>query len=727
MNRTDYNSFKKPMSLPQISAPRSLKWVFLLLCLCLLLSGNFFKTETVLAASAKPATIQSCKITGSNKITVTASLSSTKAIAGSKCYLFAMDFSRSTLTASSRPITSQKKALKMTFSCKLNPQKNQTRLYSGFVLAAKNAGGQYTIISNKKYISNPQKIAKYKSKFPTAVSKKGLQVNADMMEDAVDLNVRNSVINIVFSQLIAPKSQQNKALSYSYKYQGKTYWFSKSAVLSYDRQLKALKSTSSVNSAVLLLDWRDDLTHLIYPDGRQRGHSYYAWNTVNSSARQQLQATMSFLAKRYSPSNGKYGRIVNWIVGNEVNNYQVYNYAGQKTLSQYAKIYADAFRLTHQTITSIYSNARIYISLDHLWNTNYVSGTFASRKMLDTFAAKLKSGGNIRWNLAYHPYSSPLTEPKFWANINGQLTNSLTSPVINMGNIHLLTSYIRKTYGSQTRIILSEQGYTSRQASQNTETLQAAAIAYTYLLAEADNMIDAVIIHRHVDHQVEIQQGLNLGLWNTGGSSPEWASTQKQSWNVFKYMDSSRSTKVTSFAPAAIGAKSWTDLIPGYSQKLYNKVSYTLGTLKTVKSYKKTASIPKSWQKYGAVTSSQKGKSSIIAVHDARRNPNCLWGFTQSFKKGLSFKSSSSLCTTLKVDGAQRATVQVKIRFYSGRKIFECSSQIPTGKNVNLKVSLKNWKYKNKVTKIQILISPAQMGGWKSGASVHMSLPVRAK
>lgn len=103
--------------------------------------------------------------------------------------------------------------------------------------------------------------------------------------------------------------------------------------------------------------------------------------------------------------------------------------------------------------------------------------------MLDSFASKIRAGGNLQWNLAYHPYSSPLTEPRFWANTNGQLTKSLTTPVINMGNIRLLTSYIRQKYGSKTRIILSETGYTSVQRKHNVENLQAAAVAYSYLLA----------------------------------------------------------------------------------------------------------------------------------------------------------------------------------------------------------------------------------------------------
>ena len=197
-----------------------------------------------------------------------------------------------------------------------------------------------------------------------------------MLEDAEELNVHHSVLNIVLSDLIASASQKNTFDSLPYKYQGTTYWFRKGMVSEYDRQLTALQKTNTIVSAILLLQWRDDLTYLIYPSGRETGHAYYAWNTSNASARKQLQAAISFLASRYSTSAAKNGRIVNWIVGNEVNDYGVYNYAGKKTLKQYAKIYANAFRLTYNTVTSIYANARVYISLNHLWNTTTVEGTF---------------------------------------------------------------------------------------------------------------------------------------------------------------------------------------------------------------------------------------------------------------------------------------------------------------------------------------------------------------
>lgn len=694
----------------------------LVLLLCFSLISTLYMPVPV-SAAARPATISTCRLYGKNKVRVTAAAKNPRKIRGTRCYLIAV-----TPGMSSRLVASCRKSKRMTFTCRLNSG-GINLLNSSFVIASKKANGKYAYISTRRFISNPGKIARYKYKFPKAVSKKGLQINADMMEDVEELNVRNSVINIDFSQLIAPPALQNTRYSYSWKYQGNTYWFVKDSVAYYDKQLLALKSTSSINSAVLLLSRRSDLVNLIYPKGRESGHAYYAWNTTNNSARKQIAATLNFLARRYSASSQKHGRISNWIVGNEVNNYKTYNYAGRQSLNRYAQIYADQFRLAYNTITSVYSNARVYISLDHLWNTNYVNGTFASRRMLDTFASKIRAGGNIRWNLAYHPYSSPLTEPRFWANTNGQLTKSLTSPVINMGNIDLLTTYVRKKYGSKTRIILSEQGYTSVQKTKNVETLQAAALAYTYLLAESNNMIDSVIIHRQVDHTEEIKQGLSLGLWTTDSDSSEYedADSKKESWGVFKYMDTSRSSSVTSFAPSAIGVSSWKDLIPAYSSKLYNKVNCTIGSLDQVNGYRRAASVYQNWRSYGAVSNAHKTRNAFIAIRDNKRNKNSLWGFSQKLKRKTSFRSYPGFCTTVNVSGAQNGYAQIKMRFYSGRNFFECARIIPCNQNIHLRTSLAKWKYRSKVTKIQIMAAPVHGGKWNSNAHLVMSTPVRSR
>lgn len=679
-------------------------------------------------AAEQTAKITECKLVSSGSVKISVRIENTAKVSGSKCYLFALPMGRDRLNGSDRPIGTRSKGSSLSFTVSLNKTKTSSRLYSRFAVAQKGSGGTYQIISNLTYLSNPQKAAKYTYRFPKATSKKGLQVSASMQEDAVELNVQHSVLNINFATLIASKGERKKSISYAYKYHGKTYWFRKYVVQDYDRQLKALKENNAVISAILLLSWRNDLKDLIYPDGRQQGHSYYAWNTKSASAREQLQAALSFLAERYSAQNGKYGRIVNWIVGNEVNNYKVYNYAGTKSLNQYAGIYAQAFRLTYQTVTSVYANARVYISLDHLWNTNTVNGTFAARKLLDAFAKQVGGDGSVKWNLAYHPYGSPLTEPRFWKNTNQQVTDSLTSPVINMANIGLLTAYVRENYGQNTRIILSEQGYTSRQKGRNEEKAQAAAIAYSYLLTEEDDMIDSFIMNRHVDHEVEVKQGLNLGLWTTSNpNSPEWASEKKYSWNMFKYMDSDQSPQVTSFALSEIGISSWNQVISDYGVATYQKYTAARGALRQVSSYRKQASLSQNWKGYGAISRSRKSKNAVKVIHSGYRNRNCLWGVSQSFSSPVSFSKTAGFYTTVKITGSTASKVTLKLRIFSGRNVFECEGKIPAGKQIRLEADLSKWKYRGKVTKIQVLAAPAGKGTWKSGASFEMGNSVRGR
>jgi hypothetical protein len=339
-------------------------------------------------------------------------------------------------------------------------------------------------------------------------------------------------------------------------------------ISAYDSLFRQLEDQDIVVTAIILLGWRNDLTYLISPSGRKEGHNYYNFNTSDQKARQQLEATFAFLADRYASDNG-HGKVVNWIIGNEINSFDAWNYAGTKSLSKYTQLYADSYRLAYTAITSVYSNARIYVSLDQLWNISN-STTFSAREFLDKFASNLKEYGNIKWNLAYHAYPSPLTNPRFWKNSNGLSENNVDTPVISIYNIKVLTDYIKKHYGSGTRIILSEQGFTS--AKPYGEKVQAAAMAYSYYLAEFNPMIDAFILSRHVDNVVETTDGLNLGLWTNVPGKIEKAYQKKYAWNVYKYMDTPNSTKATKFALKVIGTSSWKKIIPKYKAKKFNSM-----------------------------------------------------------------------------------------------------------------------------------------------------------
>ena len=95
--------------------------------------------------------------------------------------------------------------------------------------------------------------------------------------------------------------------------------------------------------------------------------------------------------------------------------------------------------------------------------------------------------------------------------------------------------------------------------------MQAAAIAYGYYLAEANDMVDSFVVHRQVDHSVETAQGFYLGLWTCKPGALEIAYTKKQAYDVFKYMDTRYYMTYTRFALPLIKKTSWEQAVPGFN------------------------------------------------------------------------------------------------------------------------------------------------------------------
>lgn len=518
-------------------------------------------------ATSTSATIKSCKLSSKNTVIVEAKTKNIIKSNDNYYYLFALPSYKKSIAKNATPLASTIKATSFEFNTALNLNTSKSLLHSKFVVAVKVKSG-YKIISKAKFITNPQKIADFTYSFPTASSKKGLQINAGMLNDARDLGVKHVAYNIPLNLIIAAPGETNYRSSVDYEYNGETYWFRKGMIAAYDSLFRNLENQDIVVSAIVLLGWRDDLTYLITPSGREIGHNYYNFNTSSKKARNQLEATFSFLAERYA-SGAQNGKVVNWIIGNEVNSFDAWNYAGTKSLSKYTQLYADSFRLAHNAIKSVYSNARLYVSLDQCWTISN-SATFGGKEFLEKFDSYLRETGDISWNLAYHAYPSPLTDPRFWKNANGQSQNNENSPVISISNISVLTKYVKKHYGKKTRIILSEQGFTS--AAPYGEKTQAAAIAYAYYLTEFNSMIDSLILSRHVDNIVETRDRLNLGLWSNRPGQIEEAYQKKYAWKVFKYMDTPSSTSVTKFALKIIGTKSWKKIVPGYKPNKFKSM-----------------------------------------------------------------------------------------------------------------------------------------------------------
>lgn len=493
----------------------------------------------------------SCVIVNGNTVRVHVQTGSSSSLTYG---LFVLGAGEDSISSSSVPIATAAGTSTVTLTTPLNLDTSSSRLQSKFVIGVQSGSG-YQQISDGFYITNPEAVADYTFSFPTADTKKGLQVNYSYMDDAAELGVNHTVVNVTIDMLLS-------GTGYQYTYNGTTYTFSASYISSLDRIAQTMSSQGVITSFIILLQYNDSALDLILPGARTSGHSFYGLNVEEEAAKKKIEAIFTFLAERYTQYN-----VVNWILGNEVGYSDTYYYCGNVSDSQVMEYYTDAYRTLYNAVKSVYSNARAYICLDHVWDY-YRSYAITTKSALTMITEQIEDEGDITWCLAFHPYPTPLTNANFWNTTSSAVNNN---QIITMKNLTYLTDYIKNNYGSEHRIILSESGFNSYVTSSGThnETLQAAAIAYAYYLAEFNDMVDSFIVHRHVDHTAEIEQNLYLGLWYNVAGSEETRSTKKYAWTVYKYMDTSEYLNYTNGLLSTIGASSWSSIVPGFDSSRF--------------------------------------------------------------------------------------------------------------------------------------------------------------
>lgn len=533
--------------------------------------------EPVKPAPGEFAHITTCAIGGDGQIAVEGSVEGTwsdPAFYDNYLYLFELKPYEDDLAGRSDYIGWITKGDALSFRVPLNLGTADDRLYSKFVVAVFD-GQEYTQVSNTAYVTNPEAVAKHRDAYRMAQNKKGLLIETTpgMVADAFELGVNHVNINIPFNRLLGS--------GIDYTYDGKTYHFNKDLVSTYDTVIRRMSEKSMTVTAILLNDWNEGTPQLIYPGVTKQAAGralYYGFNASTEEGYETIKAIASFLAERYSSMATPYGKVSNWVIGNEVNN-QYWNYMGEMELDQYVKEYERAFRVFYTAIKSTSQNDRLFFSTDYYWNSASPDGPYSypARQFIDRFADLAGAGGPMDWGLAYHPYPVPMTEPEFWDDDQtGKVTGDISTPILNLKNLQVLTDHmqeaqLRQADGSVRHIILSEQGFTSTSATRGEDqNLQAAAIAYAYYIIDSNPYIDAFIMSRQVDAPPEVAASQSYGLWKCDMNKPNdiVATTRKKSWEVYKNIDiRTRTLETTEFAKEIIGISSWSDVIPNFKWK----------------------------------------------------------------------------------------------------------------------------------------------------------------
>lgn len=416
-----------------------------------------------------------------------------------------------------------------------------------YAIAIKTSKG-YSLVSRSMLISNPEAAASYTAAFPKTKtpSKKGMQgAGGDS-----SLGVQHFFFNLNISSMFSSANDPN-AVAYSYN--GTTYYFN---VQDYARTISTANLQGLVVTAQIGMSWPGSAkTNLISPGGRIPGHSYYSMNFQTSKSRNELEAVFCFMAQTFSTPDC---HLDNWILGNEVNMHNDWYYAGNISRTKFMKNYADTFRGLYYAVKGYSKNARVYICLDHNWAGS--TSVWGAKPFMDDFDTAIHAlGKNIQWNLAYHLYPQNLNNAATWNDTLA--TNKTSSPYVTPKNLEVMTKYVKKHFGKKTRIILSEQGFTSNGGTD----VQAAGIAYTFYKAQFDDMVDAIIFHRYQDDPSELnaatRQPLNYGICDSSGQA------KPNSYHVFKFMDSPVYAQYTDACLKTIGISSWKKVNKNFNAK----------------------------------------------------------------------------------------------------------------------------------------------------------------
>ncbi|MBR4513870.1 MAG: hypothetical protein IKO61_03165 [Lachnospiraceae bacterium] len=379
------------------------------------------------------------------------------------------------------------------------------------------------------------------------------------------LNIDHVLLNLDMSQLFWTSSNATPGVNpdvYT-DASGNTYKFHYyDYLIFYEWRIRELVDEGKTVTLVLVMQQNSDpgLQNLIYPGARGvQGVYFTALNVNDANARKQISAAFHYLARKFSYSQDF---VENWIIGNEANVPTKYNHTGTKDKNINVDVCVKSFDILYQALKDESPYAKAYISLTHNWQNDNGGDGIPTKTFLDAFAAKEKGK---KWNLAFHAYPPNMETSMLSKQAGSWLRHDSATSYICGVNLEQLTNYVKKTYGTTHRIILSEQSFDSKGIG---EAEQAAMIAYTYYAGDRDSMVDAVIFSTWMDSTASIHEGHALGIVTSTGK-------HKQAYNVFKYMNQPGVTKYSDAALKTLGLSKWTDKIT------YSKKSAT-GTLKNV-------------------------------------------------------------------------------------------------------------------------------------------------
>lgn len=380
----------------------------------------------------------------------------------------------------------------------------------------------------------------------TAPHQKGIGVppiqNAD--HELFTLGLRHATMNVVIHALFRESPAEGWT---PWEFEGRTYYLNEGQLKQHDTTLRLLAKNDILVSAILLVGNHRHAngkphTILTHPEAEVRG-IYSIPNLTEEEAARFYCAALHHMAERWSREDGSHGRVINWIMHNEIDQGATWTNMGAQPLPRYLETYHRSARLMHHTARLFDPQARVFISLTHHWaKKSSGSGTYVVRDMLDLFAEMGRAEGDYEWGVAYHPYPRDLRNPDAWKDEG--LTNDFDTPWITPKNIAVLPAYLDQArfhyQGKPRGILLSEQGFNTPTLSQEDQRRQVAGLIYMFRQIRPLKSIEAFHLHRYHDMPVQ-EGGLRLGIITETGA-------HKLGWDAYQAIGTEKETEFAKMA-----------------------------------------------------------------------------------------------------------------------------------------------------------------------------------
>lgn len=436
------------------------------------------------------------------------------------------------------------------------------RLYSRWALASGEAGAP-TLQSHAQYAG---RVAARPGLTPAQPrNRKGLGAFSPgrPVEDVVDLGVSAVTVNILLDHFMRTAPGDGRS---PYAYGGRTWYTDNGAVAQLDSTMRGAAAHGLVVSAIILVnqatgaaegDFRRIVAH---PDADPAG-IFVMPNFTGAEGVAAYAAALNFLAERYSRPDGEFGRIHHWILHNEVNSGWVWTNMGEKSALRYMDAYHKSMRMAQLIAWQYDPHARVYISLEHHWNTIYNPHCYKGRDLLALLLEFSGAEGDFPWGVALHPYPEDLRDPRAWEDETAWY--SFDTPRITFKNLEVIDAWAHRPEARYRGEIVrdvqfTEQGPNSPDYSEASLRDQAASMAYAWKKMAPLKSVSMFHFHNWVDNRHE--GGLRIGLRRFPDDEDEPLG-KKPVWYVFQALETAAQEEAIAFAKEVIGIEDWDNVV----------------------------------------------------------------------------------------------------------------------------------------------------------------------